>query len=89
MTWRRCLLEADVLVLGLNGGAAAVLGDPVFANLDIARPGRVIMLPEVSRTAAAMTFGSALNLQAALTETVPRLAAALDGDPAMVVTSAT
>jgi hypothetical protein len=57
------LLEADVLVLGLNGGAAAVLGDPVFANLDIARPGRVIMLPEVSRTAAAMTFGSALNLR--------------------------
>ena len=32
------LLEADVLVLGLDGGnAAAVLDAPVFANLDVAR----------------------------------------------------
>jgi iron complex transport system substrate-binding protein len=84
------LLEADVLVLGLYGGnAAAVLGDPVFANLDVARQGRVIMLPEVSQANAAMTFGSVLSLPAALTEMVPRLAAALDGDPATAVTSAT
>ena len=43
----------------------------------------------LSRANAAMTFGSVLSLPAALTEMVPRLAAALDGDPATVVTSAT
>jgi iron complex transport system substrate-binding protein len=83
------LLEADVLVLGLYGGdAAAVLRDPVFGKLPVARQGRAVMLSQMSLANGALTFGSVLSLPAALTELVPRLATALDGDPATVVSPA-
>jgi iron complex transport system substrate-binding protein len=84
------LLEADVLVLGLYGGdAVAVLRDPVFADLAVARQGRVIMLPQASLANGALTFGSVLSLAAALTELVPRLTDAVDGDPATAVSPPT
>lgn len=83
------LLEADVLVLGLYGAnAAAGVTDPVFQNLRVAQEGRAILLPELSETNGALSFGSVLSLPVALREMAPRLAAALDGDPGEAVPAA-
>ncbi|MCX6462910.1 MAG: iron-siderophore ABC transporter substrate-binding protein [Pseudonocardiales bacterium] len=84
------VLEADVLVIGLYGQAAidARVDDPLFAGLTSVREGRAVLLPELSTANGAMTFGSVLSLPAALDEMVPRIAAALDGDPATAVSPA-
>ncbi|WP_205347150.1 iron-siderophore ABC transporter substrate-binding protein [Pseudonocardia broussonetiae] len=81
------VLDADVLVLGLYGAFATTgtVDDPVFGNLRVAREGRAILLPEQSTTNGALSFGSVLSLPVALAEMRPRLAAALDGDPATAV----
>jgi iron complex transport system substrate-binding protein len=83
------VLEADVLVLGLYGQSAATgVVDPVFQNLRVAQEGRAILLPELSETNGALSFGSVLSLPVALQEMTPRLTAALDGDPATAVPAA-
>lgn len=84
------VLEADVLVLGLYGADAAtgVVTDPVFQNLRVAQEGRAVLLPEVSETNGALSFGSVLSLPVTLQEMTPRLTAALDGDPATAVPAA-
>lgn len=84
------VLEADVLVLGLYGADAAtgVVTDPVFQNLRVAQEGRAVLLPELSETNGALSFGSVLSLPVALQEMTPRLAAALDGDPVTAVPAA-
>jgi len=81
------LLEADVLVLGLYGPEGSDLtDDPVFQRLRVAREGRVVVMPGDSLENGALTFGSVLSLPYALETVVPRLAAALDGDPATLAT---
>jgi iron complex transport system substrate-binding protein len=76
------LLEADVLVMGVYGEEGERIAErPVFQELDVARQGRTILLPEMSLANGAMTFSSVLSLPIALEEMVPRLAAAADGDP--------
>jgi iron complex transport system substrate-binding protein len=84
------VLEADVLVVGLYGASAtaARVDDPLFQSLRTVREGRAVLLPELSTANGAMTFGSVLSLPAALDEMVPRLAAALDGDPGTAVAPA-
>jgi iron complex transport system substrate-binding protein len=80
------VLEADVLVVGLYGPAGSNLAEnPVYRGLRVAREGRDVVLDGWGLDNAAMTFGSVLSLPAALDAVVPRLAAALDGDPATSV----
>lgn len=80
------LEEADVLVLGVYGDEGAnILEEPLYQSLAVAREGRTVVLPEASLTNGALTFGSVLSLPIALDEMVPRLAAAVDGDPATEV----
>ncbi|MFC3995805.1 ABC transporter substrate-binding protein [Nocardiopsis sediminis] len=76
------VLEADALLMGLYGSEdASVLDETVFTRLDVAREGRVLAMPEMSRLNGALSFGSVLSLPYALEELAPRLAALLDGDP--------
>lgn len=76
------LLEADALVLGLYGiEAAALAQQPTYAALDVVKEDRVVTMTELSRTNVAITFATVLSLPIAIEEMVPRLSAALDGDP--------
>ena len=85
------LLEADVLLVGLYGDQAAdrFATDPVVAGLRVAREGRAVLMPELSTLNGTLSFGSVLSLPKALDEAVPRIVAALDGDPATPVPAAT
>ncbi len=77
------VLEGDVLVMGVYGTEALRVADrPVYQALGLAREGRDILMPETSEVNGALTFGSVLSLPLALEQMVPRLAAAVDGDPA-------
>lgn len=84
------LLEADVLLVGLYGDEAAdrFATDPVVAGLRVAREGRAVLMPELSTLNGTLSFGSVLSLPKALEEAVPRIVAALDGDPATAVPAA-
>lgn len=88
---RTDLLEADVLLLGLYGGAtqASALAGPLASALRVVREGRVVALPEMSLLNGALSFSSVLSLPLVLDGLVPRLAAALDGDPATPVAAVT
>lgn len=74
------LLESDVLVMGVYGGGS-VAERSVFQGLDVAREGRTVFMPEMSLVNGAITFSTLLSLPKALDEIVPRIAAAIDGDP--------
>lgn len=84
------LLEADVLLVGLYGDRAAgqIANDPVLRGLRVAREGRMVLMPETSTLNGTLSFGSVLSLPVALDEAAPRIAAALDGDPATAVAPA-
>lgn len=81
------LLDADVLLVGLYGDKAAgqLATDPVLRNLRVAKEGRIVPMPELGTLNGSLSFGSVLSLPVALTESAPRIAAALDGDPATAV----
>jgi iron complex transport system substrate-binding protein len=55
---------------------------PLLRRLDVVREGRVVYLDATADLANALGFSSPLSLPFALEHGVPRLAAALDGDPA-------
>ena len=84
------LLEADVLLVGLYGdrAAAQIAADPVVRGLRVARAGRMVLMPETSTLNGTLSFGSVLSLPVALQEVPPRIAAALDGNPATAVAPA-
>ena len=75
------LIDTDVLVwvTVVAESFEAVSTDPLYRRLDAAREGRDIFLEET--LSGALSFGSVLSLTFALDELVPRLAAAVDGDP--------
>lgn len=75
------LIDADVLVwvTVLAESFEAVRTDPLYRRLDAAREGRDVFLEET--LSGALSFGSVLSLPFALDELVPRLVAAVDGDP--------
>jgi iron complex transport system substrate-binding protein len=77
------LLDTDVLVwvTGTANGLDRLVQLPLYQGLDAVKEGRVVNLvdPELS---GAMSFNSPLSIPYALEQIVPRLAAAIDGDPA-------
>jgi iron complex transport system substrate-binding protein len=75
------LIDADALVwvTVVAEDFEAVRTDPLYQRLDVARQGRDLFLEET--LSGALSFGSVLSLPFALDELVPRLAAAVDGDP--------
>ena len=80
------LLEADVLLVGIYGDkSASVVREPLYQQLDVAQQGRDVLMPKQSTINGAVSFSSVLSLPVALDGLVPRLAAAIDGDPATAV----
>jgi iron complex transport system substrate-binding protein len=73
------LLEADVLVVYADRDTFEA--DPLFAELDVVAEGRVIYLDPADDLTNAVGFSSPLSLPYALDGFLPRLEAALDGDP--------
>ncbi|MFC7330367.1 ABC transporter substrate-binding protein [Marinactinospora rubrisoli] len=75
------VLNSDVLLVGLYGDGERLARRPVVRDLDVAREGRMLTMPEMSDVNGALSFGSVLSLPFALDELVPRLADLIDGDP--------
>lgn len=84
---QRSLLDADVVVWVVyretgQEGVAGIETDPVYRSLRVSREGRDIFLRDDDTVVAAFSFSSVLSLPVVLDGLVPRIAAALDGDPA-------
>ncbi len=77
------LLDADVVVM--YGERDALERDASFRRLQAVREGRVIYLPVDGDIANALGFSSPLSLPYTLDAMLPRLEAAIDGDPATKV----
>jgi iron complex transport system substrate-binding protein len=77
------LMDQDAVVMFAKRDD--VLDNPVFKRLDAVREDRVIYLDLSDQVAGALGFSSPLSLPFLLDEAVPKLAAALDGDPATEV----
>lgn len=74
------LLDVDVLVWLASGTERAALeADPLYAELDVVREGRVLYLEPDGPEVAAVTNVSPLNLPFVLDTLVPRLAALTGG----------
>lgn len=75
------LIDTDVLVWVTVAAESfeAVRTDPLYRRLDVASEGRDVFLEET--LSGALSFSTVLSLPFALDELVPRLAAAVDGDP--------
>ncbi len=75
------LIDTDTLiwVTVVAESFEPVRTDPLYGRLDVAKQGRDVFLEET--LSGALSFGSVLSLPFALDELVPRLAAAVDGDP--------
>lgn len=72
--------------MAIGAERQAYQDDEVFQGLDAVREGRVAYLGGFETNfAGALGFDSPLSLPAAIDVVVPALAAALDGDPATVV----
>lgn len=81
---RLSVFDVDVLVL--EGASKGFTGSAVFRRLDAVREGRVVNLGGFDDDfAGALGFNSPLSLPYALKIAVPRIAAAVDGDPATPV----
>ena len=73
------LLDQDLLVV--YGAPKDLDAFPLFERLRATREGRVIFLDPAGDLANALGFSSPLSLPYALDEGLPRIEAALDGDP--------
>ena len=75
------LVDAEVLVwVDLGAGFDAVRDDPLYQQLDAVREGRDVFLDDEVLNGA-LSFGTVLSLPFVLDGLVPRIAAAIDGDP--------
>jgi iron complex transport system substrate-binding protein len=83
------LLDTDVLVWIVNSqeAADALRENQIYQQLDVAQEGRDIFLDVNEPLAGALSFSTVLSLPFLLDELVPRLAAAVDGEPGTEVTS--
>lgn len=77
------LLDVDTLVWFDSGGKteSKMAKNPVYAKLPVHREGRDVYVLEKDRVYEATSFPSVLSMPTLLKEYVPRLAAAVDGDP--------
>jgi iron complex transport system substrate-binding protein len=77
------LLDLDVVVFAVDdpADAEAVRSDPLVAGLEGAAAGRHVFLAFTDEAAGAISLSSVLSLPGAIDALVPRLAAAVDGDP--------
>jgi iron complex transport system substrate-binding protein len=73
------LMEQDVVVM--FGTRDDVTADPVFRRLDAVREDRVVYIDLEDQFAGALGFSSPLSLPYLIDEALPKLAAAVDGDP--------
>jgi iron complex transport system substrate-binding protein len=73
------LMDQEVVVM--FGKRDDVTADPVFKRLDAVAEERVVYLDLEDQFAGALGFSSPLSLPYLLDEAVPKLAAAVDGDP--------
>jgi iron complex transport system substrate-binding protein len=73
------LIDQDVVVMFAK--REDVIGHPVYRRLEAVREDRVIYLDLDDQLAGALGYSSPLSLPYAINEAVPRLAAAIDGDP--------
>jgi len=77
------LLDVDAVLWFANPGPAAkVRKDPVYSRLDVRKEGRDVFLTEKGELYDATNVVSVLSLPIVLEQLVPKLAAAVDGDPA-------
>lgn len=81
------LLDADVVVWVVyrepgDEQVAGIEDDPVYQTLRVSREARHVFLRDDETVAAAFSFSSPLSLPVVLDGLVPRIAGALDGDPA-------
>lgn len=75
------LLDQDTLVF-IGTGRETLENDPLLQSLDAVREGRVVYFGDFGTDfAGALGYSSPLSLPFALDIAVPRLAAAVDGDP--------
>jgi iron complex transport system substrate-binding protein len=73
------LIDQDVVVMFAK--REDVIDHPVYRRLNAVREDRVIYLDLEDQLAGALGYSSPLSLPFAIEEAVPRLAAAIDGDP--------
>jgi iron complex transport system substrate-binding protein len=81
------LIDTDVVVWrGVD--AAQLAENALYQQLDVAQEGRAIFLEDNGLLSSALSHSTVLSLPVLLDELVPMLAAAVDGDPATVPSSA-
>lgn len=85
------LLDADVLVWQAGGESgpafvAQLQAAPLYQRLDVVREGRDVFVTDKG-AAGALTWSTVLSIPFALDRLVPKLAAAIDGDPTTEVPS--
>lgn len=80
------LFDRDLLLWEVGDTAAmdAIQSDPLYARLDVAREGRDVFVTDPD-LAGGLALISVLSLPYVIEQLVPKLAAAVDGDPATVV----
>jgi iron complex transport system substrate-binding protein len=78
------VLDQDVLVL-ITDDPKGLSDDPLFTRLKAVREGRVITVATSDAFAGALGYNSPLSRPYLLRQAEPRLAAAVDGDPATEV----
>jgi iron complex transport system substrate-binding protein len=76
-------IDTDVLVWFADGDRTPeqIKQDPVYSKLDVAKEDRDVFILGDDRVYNATSFVSVLSMPSLLEELVPRLAAAVDGDP--------
>ena len=84
------LLDQDVLLMygAPRAKREQVDDDPLFRRLDVFKEGRVVYMDNEDTLLGAVGLSTPYSLPYALDEAVPRLKAALDGDPATKVKEA-
>lgn len=77
-------IDVDALVWFADGdrGVDALKSNPVYSKLRVRKEERDVFVLEQDRVYEAMSFPSVLSMPTLMKELVPRLAAAVDGDPA-------
>jgi iron complex transport system substrate-binding protein len=76
-------VDVDALLWFADGdrNVAALKKNPVYSKLKVRKEGRDVFILAKDRVYEATSFPSVLSMPSLLEELVPRLAAAVDGDP--------